>query len=197
MRPAVFLDRDGTLIELVHHLTDPADVQLLPRAAEAVLALREHGYACVLVTNQSVIGRGKLTIDGLELVHAELASQLGRHDTALDGIYFCPIAPISDDPQVVEHPDRKPGPGMLLRAAGELQLDLGRSWMIGDTVSDVLAGRNAGCAGTILVKSGYGRERNDTDTVADHMVDDLWAASQLIIQTDMVRDGTSAIRGGS
>jgi D-glycero-D-manno-heptose 1,7-bisphosphate phosphatase len=180
MKPAVFLDRDGTLIELVHHLTDPKKVKLMPRAAQALRALSQVGYACVLVTNQSVIARGLLTIPELEQVHVELARQLDREGAALDGIYFCPELPQGRDQTVIEHPERKPGPGMLLRAARELALDIGSSWMVGDSISDVLAGRNAGCRATMLVHTGYGSESLRHPEHFDYHAPDLWAAAQLI-----------------
>lgn len=181
MKPAVFLDRDGTLIEQVHHLTDPADVRLIPGSARAVQRLRAAGYACVMVTNQSVIGRGKLTVEGLGLVHEAVREQLAQQGTQLDGVYFCPLAPTQDDPTVVEHPDRKPGPGMLQRAARELGLDLLRSWMVGDMISDILAGRNAGCRGSILVRTGYGARADLSNPAISHVVDDLSAAAALIL----------------
>ena len=152
-RPAVFLDRDGTLIEHVHYLSDPARVRLLPGAAEALRRLRQAGFARVLVTNQSAIGRGMLTVERLAEIHAELERQLAASGATLDGIYYCPAAPAGDDRTVVECPDRKPGPGMLLSAAAEKGLDLSASWMVGDLISDVLAGLNAGCR-SILVQSG-------------------------------------------
>jgi D-glycero-D-manno-heptose 1,7-bisphosphate phosphatase len=155
MRQAAFLDRDGTLIELVHHLTDPGDVRLLPGAADAINALRRAGFLVVIVTNQSVIGRGKLTEEGLARVHAEMRRQLADAQTDVDAIYFCPLAPTVKDPTVIEDPMRKPGPGMLLQAARDHDLDLSRSWMIGDTISDMLAGAHAGCR-ALLVATGYG-----------------------------------------
>jgi len=155
MTPAVFLDRDGTLIDLVHHLTDPTDVALIPGAGTAVKRLRAAGWPVVIVTNQSVIGRGKLTEEGLALVHSEMNRQLAAENTAIDGIYFCPLAPTQKDQRVIEDPMRKPGPGMLQAAARDHKLDLARSWMVGDTLSDMLAGRNAGCQ-SLLVRTGYG-----------------------------------------
>ena len=152
-RPAVFLDRDGTVIEHVHYLSDPALVRLLPGAAEALTRLRRAGFARVLVTNQSAIGRGMLTEERLDQIHAEMNRQLAAAGATLDAIYYCPDAPAGDDRTVVEYPDRKPGPGMLLRAAADLKLDLGASWMVGDLISDVLAGLNAGCR-SILLESG-------------------------------------------
>jgi D,D-heptose 1,7-bisphosphate phosphatase len=152
-QPAVFLDRDGTLIEHVHYLADPALVRLLPGATEALRHLEQAGFARVLVTNQSAIGRGMLSEDRLADIHAELNRQLAIHGASIDAIYYCADVPGCDDRTTVENPDRKPGPGMLLRAAAELGLDLSVSWMIGDLISDVLAGINAGCR-SILVQSG-------------------------------------------
>jgi histidinol-phosphate phosphatase family protein len=152
-RPAIFLDRDGTVIEHVHYLCDPALVRLLPGVAEALRRFRRAGFARVLVTNQSAIGRGMLTAERLDQIHAEMNRQLAAHGATIDAIYYCPDAPSGDDRTLVENPERKPGPGMLLRAAADLKLDLGASWMIGDLVSDVLAGQNAGCR-SILLESG-------------------------------------------
>ena len=149
-RPAVFLDRDGTLIEHVHYLCDPALVRLLPGAPEALKKLRRAGFVVVLVTNQSAIGRGMLTENRLEQIHTEMRRQLAACGATIDAIYYCPVAPSSDDRSLVEHPDRKPGPGMLLRAAADLHLDLATSWMVGDLISDVWAGLNAGCRSILL-----------------------------------------------
>ena len=100
----------------------------------------------------------------------------------LDGFYFCPLMPKVEDPRVIEHPDRKPGPGMLQRAARELGLDLARSFMVGDTISDMLAGRNAGCRGTILVRTGYGTRVEDSDPAVDHVVADIGEAGKRILE---------------
>jgi histidinol-phosphate phosphatase family protein len=152
-RPAVFLDRDGTLIEHVHYLSDPAHVRLLPGAALALTRLRRAGFVCVLVTNQSAIGRGMITEARLHEIHVEMNRQLAEQGTALDAIYYCPDAPAGLDRTVIENSRRKPGPGMLLQAATEIGLKLADSWMVGDLISDVIAGLNAGCR-SILVASG-------------------------------------------
>lgn len=186
MNPCVFLDRDGTVIELVHHLTEPRDVKLLTGSGQAIRLLRKHGYRCVMVTNQSVIGRGMLDVRGLEKVHAELTRQLVLHRTELDGFYFCPYIPETKDPRFIEHPYRKPGPGMLQSAAKELNIDLAQSWMVGDSISDILAGRNAGCRGTILVRTGYGQYVDPTDEAIDYVVDDLLAAARQILSYKVV-----------
>jgi histidinol-phosphate phosphatase family protein len=181
-RPAVFLDRDGTLIHDVPYLTDPAKVRLLPGAAAAIQQLRDAGFAVVMVTNQSAIGRGMLTEEGLAAIHRELDAQLAREGTKLDGAYFCPVAPTTPDRLCIDHPDRKPAPGMILRAAEDLHLDLGRSWMVGDMVSDVLAGMNAGCRGSIFVRTGSGPASVKRRMVAGvRVVDDLPAAADTVL----------------
>jgi mannose-1-phosphate guanylyltransferase len=143
--PAVFLDRDGTVIKFVHYLSKPDEVELLADAAESLTRLKMEGLPCVIVTNQSAIGRGMITEAELHQIHAEMNRQLAARGVSLDGIYYCPEVPSGGDPTVVEHPSRKPGPGMLLQAAEDLGLDIGRSWMVGDQETDVLAGLNAGC----------------------------------------------------
>ncbi len=164
-RKAAFLDRDGTIIELVHHLTDPADVQLIDGAGQAIRRLRDAGWKVIVITNQSVIGRGKLTEAGLADVHKVMAAQLAAHGAQVDGLYFCPLAPAQKDQRVIEDPMRKPGPGMLLEAARDHGLALARSWMVGDSLSDMLAGRNAGCR-SLVVRTGYGN-RVETDFDAE------------------------------
>jgi D-glycero-D-manno-heptose 1,7-bisphosphate phosphatase len=134
----------------------------------------------VIVTNQSVIGRGKLTEAGLARIHAELARQLAAEGARIDAMYHCPVAPTIRDPRVVEHPDRKPGPGMLLRAAADLGLDLGRSVMVGDTISDMLAGRNAGVGATVLVRTGYGDRVAVPDPAIDHVLPDMAGVSGML-----------------
>ncbi|MEM6371783.1 MAG: HAD family hydrolase [Pseudomonadota bacterium] len=180
MRPAAFLDRDGTVIELVHHLNDPADVRLIDGAGPAIARLRSKGWPVVIITNQSVIGRGKLTEAGLGEVHAEMRAQLAQHGADVDGIYFCPLAPGVKDPTVIEDQMRKPGPGMLMQAAIEMDLDLEASWMVGDAVSDMLAGRNAGCR-TILVRTGYGVQFAHDRACIDHTVADMSEATEIIL----------------
>jgi D-glycero-D-manno-heptose 1,7-bisphosphate phosphatase len=176
LQPAVFLDRDGTLNVECGFVTCPEQMRLLPGVAEAIRRLRGAGYACVVITNQSGVGRGLMTEADLASVHVELRRLLDAEGATLDGLYYCAAGPDQ------EHPDRKPAPGMLLRAARELGLDLARSWMVGDSARDLLAGRQAGCRGVILVRSGH--EVGDTAAMlqeGDHLVDDLSAAAAHII----------------
>lgn len=182
MRPAVFLDRDGVLIEDVPYLTDPALVRLAPGAGEALRRLRGAGFACVVVTNQSAIARGLLTEDGLSLIHERMSTLLAEAGAALDAIYYCPHGPASDDRTVVEHKDRKPGPGMLLRAAADHSLDLASSWMVGDMISDMLAGRNAGVRGTILVRNAARSQPGAEHPAVDHVVSSLPEAADVALR---------------
>jgi histidinol-phosphate phosphatase family protein len=151
MRPAVFLDRDGTLIEERHYLHRPEEVQLFPGAAAALRRLRNAGFALFLVTNQSGVGRGYFTLTDVERVHERLLADLGPGDW-FERIYTAPEAP--------EQPSRgrKPSPQFLFDAREEFGLDLTRSYMIGDKLIDLECGWNAGVARALLVRTGYGGE---------------------------------------
>ena len=144
--PAVFFDRDGTLMEDVDYCCDPAQVAVYPDATATLRRLRSNGFRLVMVTNQSGIGRGYFTEDDFQRVQTELFHQLGGN--LFDAVYHCP-----DDP---EHATarRKPAPGMLLEAAREHALALPRSYMVGDSDRDIESGRRAGVAANVLVLTG-------------------------------------------
>lgn len=194
MRPAVFLDRDGTVIEHVHHLHRLEDVRLERGAAAAIASLRRAGYLAVLATNQSVVGRGLLSSEGLDAIHASMLEALAREDSdaRLDAIYWNPHTPPEGDSE--PHPDRKPGPGMLLRAAVEHGIDLASSWMVGDSVSDVLAGQRAGCGGSILVRTGLGRQVVTAAVPGTILATDLGEAARLILESGQHGGSTAAAR---
>lgn len=173
MKPAVFLDRDGTVIDHVHYLRRIEDVALVTDGAQAIQALRDAGYLCVIVTNQSAVAKGLLTEDDLRAIHRHIDDLLSAAGTAVDGWYYCPEERVSTSQEAIDHPDRKPGPGMLLRAAEDLGIDLAASWMVGDSLSDVLAGKNAGCRGNIAVRSGLGHRVDPEHPGVDVMLDDL------------------------
>lgn len=159
---AVFLDRDGVLIEERAYLRDPGDVVLTPGAGAALRRLREAGWLVILVTNQSGVARGYFTEADVERVHAALRAQLTTHGAILDAICVCPHHPAG----VVEGyaricTCRKPAPGMLLEAIREFRVDPARSVMIGDKHSDLEAAQAAG-AEPILVETGYGAETRAT-----------------------------------
>lgn len=152
MLPAVFLDRDNTLIHNDEDLGDPAGVVLIQGAASAVASFRGLGFKVVVVTNQGGVARGKYTEADVEAVH-ERINELVRHTTRawIDRFYYCPFHPDAVlAPYRREHPWRKPQPGMLLQASRDLDIDLAHSWMIGDQPRDVAAGLAAGCR-TILL----------------------------------------------
>lgn len=185
MRPAVFLDRDGTLIEAVHYLNQPDQVQLIAGAAATLRQLEKAGYLRILVTNQAAIGKGLLTVEVLQEIQAELDRQLSVEDASLDAWYYCPEVRHTDDREAIEHPDRKPGPGMLLRAASELGISLEKSWMVGDMVSDTLAGRNARCKATILVQTGLSDEDSSSHASVDYISQSIADIGNLIMQKDL------------
>ena len=148
---AVFLDRDGTINKEVRYLHDPDDLGLFPHAAKAIRLLNEANVPAIVVTNQAGVGRGYFAEEVVRAVHKRLAKKLAAHGAYLDAIYYCP-----------HHPDegctcRKPNPGMLLQAAHEHTIDLQRSFVVGDKISDLEAGRRVGCR-TVLVLTGYGTE---------------------------------------
>ncbi len=150
---AVFFDRDGTLIQDPGYLNHPDQVRLLDGAAEALKDLQQMGYRTVVVSNQSGVARGIVTVEMLERIHDRLRELLAAQEASLDGIYYCPYHPDGVIPEYRKDSDwRKPQPGMLLAAAREMDIDLASSWMIGDDHRDVEAGRNAGCK-TILIRS--------------------------------------------
>lgn len=160
-RRAVFLDRDGTLIEHVHYLNDPEQVRLVTDCGAVLRDLRDAGFAIVVITNQAAIGKGLLDSATLALIHERMFELLAAEGVTIDALYWCSEAGASRDRSVVEHPDRKPGPGMLLRGATELGLAVERSYMVGDMLSDVLAGDNAGCRASLLVDGGAGIDAHE------------------------------------
>src|SRR5438128_2653871 len=149
--PAVFFDRDGTLMRDVDYCGDPAKVEVYPEAREALRRLKERGYRLVIITNQSGIGRGYFTENDYRAVEAEFLRQLG--ETLIDASYYCPDLPTSASIR------RKPGPGMVFEAQRDHQIDLRRSFFVGDKASDIGCGENAGVR-TILVQTGYGAGEN-------------------------------------
>lgn len=156
LRPAVFVDRDGTLNEEVDYLSDPDHLALIPGAGEAVAKLNARGIPVVVVTNQSGIGRGRFTWADFDAVMTRMADLLAAAGAQTDAVYVAPHHEAGQGEYgVADHPDRKPNPGMLQRAAADHGLDLSRSWMIGDKAIDLEAGRRAGCR-TVLVRTGYG-----------------------------------------
>lgn len=147
---AIFLDLDGTINKYVGFLRSPEELVLTDDTAESIRLINASGYLAVMVTNQPVIARGKVTWDGLEQIHNKMETGLGKQGAYLDAIYFCPHHPHKGyEGEVVELKIncecRKPKPGLLLKAADDLNIDLSKSWMISESDSDVVAGQAAGC----------------------------------------------------
>lgn len=152
---AIFLDRDGTINKYVGFLKKEEEFELLPGVAEALNKINESGYLAIVVTNQPVIARGEVTFEGLETIHNKMETLLGKEGAYLDAIYFCPHHPHSGyEGEVkelkIECDCRKPKPGMLLKAAADLNIDLGQSYMVGDGENDIKAGKAAGCKTVLL-----------------------------------------------
>ena len=173
-RQFVVLDRDGTIIAERHYLSEPCQIEFLPGACRGLRLMLEIGLGLVLVTNQSAVGRGFLDKAHLDLIHQQLREFLKAEGIHLDGIYFCPHMP-EDDCSC-----RKPRPGLIERAAKELDFDLQASFVVGDKPADIEMGRRVR-ATTFLVRTGYGSEFVSDPTVnPDYVVDDLWVAAQMI-----------------
>ncbi len=178
-RPAIFLDRDGVLLRHVDNLSCVEDAELLPGVGAAVAAINASDYLAVVVTNQPMIAKGFLTPAGLRAIHKKMETLLGREHAYVDAIYYCPHHPDAGFVGEVRHLKgpcacRKPNPGMLLQAAQDWNIDLARSWMIGDSESDLIAGKRAGC--TTVHLRGHGA----TSVWADHSTSNLLESVQSI-----------------
>lgn len=157
-KKACFLDRDGCLIEEENYLSDPAKVRLCPGVPEALRLLEKKGYLRIVVSNQSGIARGYFSRDQLHAVERRINELLAEYGVRIDAWYYCPHhAEKSILPEyALDCGCRKPKPGMLLRAAEDFSLDIKQCVMIGDRITDIQAGRNAGCRAEALVRTGYG-----------------------------------------
>ncbi len=178
---AVFLDRDGTLIQEKDYLSRPEQVALFPGVGRALRSLGEAGFKLFIVSNQSGVGRGFFTLADVDRVHAHLAEELAAVGVRFDKIYVAPEAPGQSSR------GRKPLPQFLFDARDEFKLDLARCYIVGDKLSDLQCGWNAGVKKSILVRTGYGRELEQTDggKLAEAViVDDLAAAAVWILQAE-------------
>jgi len=175
---AIFLDRDGTLIEEREYLADPAGVVLFPGVGKALRRLQSAGYKLVIITNQSGIGRGYYTVEDMHRVNARMLELLSADGVSIEKIYFAPEAPGQPSR------GRKPSPQFLFDARDECGVDLARSCIIGDKLIDLECGWNAGVRQTILVRTGYGAklEQTSPDKLARAwVVDDLVAATERVL----------------
>ncbi len=179
----VLLDRDGTVIVDKHYLHDPAGVELLPGAVEGLKRLQDMGFGLVLLTNQSGVGRGYFTDKDVRACNERMMELLEAEGVSFDAVYHCPHTP-DDNCRC-----RKPEPGMMIQAAGELGFDPFEAFMIGDKSADVLLGKNTGAV-AILVRTGKGsQEEAVCGEVADFVVDDLREAAEVIAGLKSKQDG--------
>lgn len=173
-RPAIFVDRDDTIMVDVGYCKDPHMVKLLPHAAEGLRVLSQNGFVIVIVTNQSGLGRGYFTERDLESVNARLRQELRAMGADFDALYYCPHRP--DEGCAC----RKPGPGLILKAASELELDLASSYTMGDRELDISAGKSAGTK-TVLVINGKDPNNAQNPKHADLVARDVLEAARLIL----------------
>jgi len=190
LRPAVFLDRDGTINEDVGYLTDLAELRIYPFAPDAIRLLRRAGFATVVVTNQGGIARGVLTEALVQETHRRMAERLARAGAAIDAWYHCPHHPASVVPDLFTPCEcRKPGTAMPRAAAERLGLDLSRSWVIGDHWRDVQMGHAIG-ARAVLLRTGHGRDQERARPAGQRVeaiCDNLMAAVAFVLGAAALR----------
>lgn len=187
-RPALFLDRDGVIVEEVTDLHRVEDIDVIRACVPVIARANARGHPVVVVTNQGGIGRGLFDWPDFAAVQAAIEAELATGGARLDAIYACPFHERGPSGYVhPDHPDRKPNPGMLLKAARALNIDLGRSWLVGDSTRDLLAAERAGLAGALHVFTGHGpMHRAEVETLQPrpgfvlHLADHVGAASDLI-----------------
>jgi D-glycero-D-manno-heptose 1,7-bisphosphate phosphatase len=182
---AIFLDKDGTLVENVPYNVNPELIELTWQAGHGLQLLKQMGYVLYVVTNQPGVARGLFTEAALDLVEHRLAERLAQYGVMLDGFYYCPHSPDGVVSRyAISCTCRKPMPGMLLRAANEHGIDLPRSWMIGDILHDVEAGRRAGCR-TVLIDNGNETEWKLSALRTPHLTaPNLYVAATMIAAMD-------------
>jgi len=191
-RRAIIMDRDGTVCDEVGYVNHVDRVRLLPRSAAAIRAANDAGFQTVVATNQAGVARGYFAETLIDEVHDRVRELLAAEGARLDGIYYCPHHPEVGEPAYRKICTcRKPLPGILERARDEMGIDLSASYMVGDTVKDLEAGRRAG-ATSVLVLTGYGRGELEYQSRAwtvkpDHVAADLFDAVTWILEREMTR----------
>jgi D-glycero-D-manno-heptose 1,7-bisphosphate phosphatase len=187
---AVFLDRDGTIIHDMKYRYEPEGVQLMLHAVEGLRRLQSAGYRLIIVTNQSAVARGLATEADVRTIHNRLDVLLRDRGIEVSGYYYCPHHPEGDVPEYAVSCDcRKPRPGMLLEAARQADIDLRRSWMLGDIWSDIAAGQAAGCS-TVLIPY-LPNAREECLEPPTFVAGDLLEAAKLILMEDGTGDDSA------
>ena len=188
-RRAIFMDRDGTVCEEMGYVNHLGRSRLLPRSLDAIRLANDNGWLVIVATNQSGVARGLFTEAMVQAVHRQLRERVEAGGARIDALYFCPHHPREGAPPWRADCDcRKPLPGMLLRAAREHDIDLARSWMIGDGFPDIEAGKAAGVR-VVQVLTGYGRglvehHQDEYKSRPDHTAEDLLDAVRYIVGRD-------------
>ncbi|MBH8565466.1 HAD family hydrolase [Nostoc sp. CENA67] len=188
--PAVFIDKDGTLIEDVPNNVDPQLMQLTTGAIEGLQLLSKAGYKLIVITNQSGVARGYFPESALVAVEARSREILAEAGILLDGFYYCPHHPngvVSEYAIACEC--RKPKPGLILRAAAQQNIDLSNSWFIGDSLCDVEAGHSAGCKTILIDKGNQSESQISCLEIADYIVSNLSIAAQAICKHSLANLG--------
>jgi len=181
MERAVFLDRDGTIIEDVGYLDDCSKIKFLPRVSEAIKLLNKSGFKVIIVTNQSGVARGYFTEDTVKEINRYTQESLAKRGAFIDKIYYCPHHVEGTIEEYRKDCNwRKPNPGMIEEAAREFEIDLENSFVIGDKSIDIEAGRRAGCK-TILLASEKHPNKEGEIFLADHIATDLYEAVQWLM----------------
>jgi D-glycero-D-manno-heptose 1,7-bisphosphate phosphatase len=181
-RPAIFLDKDGTLLDNVPYNVDPDRMHLASGAAEALLTFHRAGYTLIVVSNQSGVARGYFDEQALRSVDQRLRELLAGVGVPLAGFYYCPHHPLGSNPRYAVNCDcRKPAPGMILRAAADHGIALDHSWLIGDILDDIEAGRRAGCQTVLLANGNETEWRLSPLRCPKYLAEGLDAARRIII----------------
>ncbi len=188
IKPAVFLDRDGTINMEKDYLYKIEELELIPGTKEAIRLLNQAGFLVIVVTNQSGIARGFYCEDDLKQLHQYLDGLLLSAGARVAGWYYCPHHTAGKSPYNIICECRKPLPGMLLQAAREHSIDLSASWMVGDKLADIEAGLAAGCQ-PILVRTGYGSQEEPLLPEGVKVADNLLEAAGLIIMENQIASG--------
>jgi len=193
VKPAVFIDRDGTINEQMGYVNHPSRFILLPRVAEAIRLLNENGYLVFVVTNQSGVARGYFPIELVYEIHRRMEDSLLQEGAKIDGIFFCPHYPSGViNRYAITCKCRKPGTGLIEMARNRFAIDITNSWVIGDTVSDIEMAKRAGIK-SILVKTGYGLGEIEyvlprKEITPDHIADGLFDAVCFILENIVVQN---------
>jgi D-glycero-D-manno-heptose 1,7-bisphosphate phosphatase len=195
---AVFIDRDGTISEEVGYINHVSRFRLFPYAPAAIKRLNENGWLAIVITNQAGVARGYFSEDTIQAVHDAMTNELKSNGAQLDAVYYCAHHPsVGEPPYRFDCDCRKPKPGLISRAAKNFDIDLKKSWMVGDRYSDVELARNAGVK-SMFVLSGYGRgewehQRASWTEQPDLVAEDLLEAVRLIVSSSVECADLSAL----